>query len=306
MAEADGRPGLAPDDKQDSGRHRALVSQWMSDHWPAMVAAARRYAGNGDEAEDIAQEAVFAAWSRRHRLQDPLKVRGSSLSFVRHKGLHAVRARQRRGRVVAVEQMDETRFRSWLGLMSSDTRRDKILATLDGLPKTQREIVHLILDDATDAEIAKQMGIKIGTVWVYKHRAIKALRKTYWGGRLHEHLESCPFPGVGPFRSPNQNSPNRLAGPNRASPTRWARIRRRPHTLLHPPSDGRSSNPPSFAGETTYNVIGMTIVRLKPIRTQVPGPPGRSTGYATLPPHPKPICPRLSALQCSNPCPLHA
>ncbi len=52
-----------------------------------------------------------------------------------------------------------------------------MLDAAPGLPRKQREIVDLILDGCSDDEIAVSTGLKKGTVWVYKHRAIGGLKE---------------------------------------------------------------------------------------------------------------------------------
>ena len=81
---------MSPPKSNDGGGHQdgdGLAARWMARHWAAMVEAARRYAGGCPmTAEDIAQEALWAAFERRDRLVDPAGERAWLLAFVKNKG----------------------------------------------------------------------------------------------------------------------------------------------------------------------------------------------------------------------------
>ena len=173
---------------------RTVAQRWMEAHWPAMTAAAVRYASDADEAEDIAQEALWAAWCRRDRLKDRVKARSWLLAFVRNKGLHAIRARQRRGDTVHLEHSNEGSLQRWLAVSSSQGQRGKVLAALGVLPDTQAKLIRLLLEGNTDTEIADKMRMKKSTLWVYKHRAIKKLRELYAGGGVGFRVSCSAMP----------------------------------------------------------------------------------------------------------------
>ena len=81
---------MSPPKSNDGGGHQdgdGLAARWMARHWAAMVEAARRYAGGCPmTAEDIAQEALWAAFERRDRLVDPAGERAWLLAFVGNEG----------------------------------------------------------------------------------------------------------------------------------------------------------------------------------------------------------------------------
>lgn len=162
----------------DDGRQASelLASRWMSEHWASMVRTAGKWAtGYGAAAEDIAQEALWAAYERRARLVDPAGERAWLLAFVRNKGREAVRRSSRRG-----ERLPEEYAK--LGADGNpgeydDIRRERVLKAARSLPGIQQEIVHLVLDEWRDDEVAASTGLKKGTLWVYKHRAIRKLKR---------------------------------------------------------------------------------------------------------------------------------
>ncbi len=154
----------------------ALVTRWLAEHWDAMVELARqRAAGCATTPEDIAQDALLAAYERRARLVDPGGERAWLQAFVRNKAREAVRRRMRRGSKLPLEYADlETDGHP---LACNDRRREQVMDAAPGLPGKQMEIVELILDGCSDDEIAVSTGLKKGTVWVYKHRAIGKLKE---------------------------------------------------------------------------------------------------------------------------------
>ena len=177
-----GRPGMAemhdsqrhPDDGHEDGM--ALASRWLTEHWDAMVELARQWAAGGATTpEDIAQEALLAAYERRDRLVDPAGERAWLLAFVKNKGREAVRRTRRRGRRLPEEHADLEADGNPVGC--DESLRERILNATAGLPGRQEEIVSLVLDGWPDDEIAATTGLKKGTLRVYKHRAIRKLKE---------------------------------------------------------------------------------------------------------------------------------
>ena len=162
-----------PDGGHEDGT--ALATRWLTRHWDAMVNMAGQWAvGYATTPEDIAQEALWAAYERRDRLVDPAGERAWLLAFVRNKGREARRRTRHRGQRRSEESVDLEVDRDPVG--HDDSRRERVLEAAPSLPATQEEIVSLILDGSTVDEIADATGLKMGTVRVYKHRAIKKLK----------------------------------------------------------------------------------------------------------------------------------
>ncbi len=163
-----------PDDGHEDGM--ALATRWLAQHWDAMVELARqRTAGYAVTPEDIAQEALLAAYERRDRLVDPAGERAWLLAFVRNKGREAVRRTRRRGQRLAEEHADLEPDGN--PVACDDSRRERVMNAAPNLPARQEEIVSLILDGWTDDEIAATTGLKKGTLRVCRHRAIGKLKK---------------------------------------------------------------------------------------------------------------------------------
>ena len=169
---------------RDAERRRAsdredgvnVARRWMDEHWDAMAQAARRYACSGAATpEDIAQEALCAAYERRDRLVDTAGERAWLLAFVRNKGREAVRRRGRRGKRLPVEYVDAEGDATYVEC--DDPRRERVLEAVRRLPESQQGIVRLMFDGYNDNEIAATTELKNGTLRVYRHRAIRKLKQ---------------------------------------------------------------------------------------------------------------------------------
>ena len=164
-----------PKGSDGSGRQDGdarLAARWMDRHWAAMVEAARRYAGGCPmAAEDIAQEALWAAYQRRDRLADPAGERAWLLASVGNEGRAAVERRRRRG-----ERLPEEYLEAAADPNTPDGRRRQVLEVLPRLPKTQRRVVRLLLDGWSREQVASRLRLKMEAYWFHKYGAIQRIR----------------------------------------------------------------------------------------------------------------------------------
>jgi RNA polymerase sigma-70 factor (sigma-E family) len=130
------------------------------------LSAARRVLGDGPAAEDVAAEALARAYSHWPRV-----------SGLAHREAWVARVAVN----LAIDQV--RRRRSFVDLVV-DARDDEaavdrllVLAAVGRLPRRQREVVVLsYLSDASERDVAEQLGISAGTVKSHLHRALNALR----------------------------------------------------------------------------------------------------------------------------------
>lgn len=132
--------------------------------------------GNTHHAEDLAQEALartYAAWSRARR--DPLAYSRRVLVNVK------TDTWRRRRREVLTDPSDLPEHPvSAAGAVES---RDRIVRALGTLTPRQRRVVVLrYLLDLSEAEVAADLGISVGTVKSTASRALSQLREAH-GGR---------------------------------------------------------------------------------------------------------------------------
>lgn len=120
-------------------------------------------------AEEVTQEAMLSVW-RKAALYDPHSAGVSTWIFAIARNLH-IDARRRDARSVA-EDLDaiERDFEIDPGPRADDAivvaeREREVHAALEQLPEEQRRVVRLsFFDEAPHSEIAKTLGIPLGTV----------------------------------------------------------------------------------------------------------------------------------------------
>lgn len=153
---------------------------------PRLLAVARRYAADGDEALDLVQQVWLRAFERRDAFTGRGPLVGWLLAIVRNVGLDAVRGRRaREERVIAVPAAgaqdaagrggpshtrppDQALERVELGRALTD-------ALLE-LPERQRDVVVLrLVEGRSVRETAAAMGCAEGTVKASLHHALARL-----------------------------------------------------------------------------------------------------------------------------------
>ncbi|MET3960466.1 RNA polymerase sigma-70 factor (sigma-E family) [Marmoricola sp. OAE513] len=146
--------------------------------WPRLRHAAWLLTGHDQDAEDLASAALaktFAAW-RRVRSEQPY-------AYARRCVLNAQidRVRRRRNRVELVTDVVPDIAESGVGGGSAQSDRiadrDQLAALLGTLSVRERQIVVLrYYFDSSEAEVAEELGISVGTVKSTASRALARLR----------------------------------------------------------------------------------------------------------------------------------
>ena len=133
-------------------------------------------------AEDLVQTALMRTHARWPRLreQDP---GGYARRVITNANID--RWRRSRGRERLTAQVPEGAPAS-TDLAAGVAERDAVLRALAGLSARERKVVVLrFLDDFSEADTAKALGIPLGTVKSVTHRAIAKLRE-------NRHLDRTP------------------------------------------------------------------------------------------------------------------
>ena len=140
---------------------------------PRLRRYARALAGNRDDADDLVQDTLERAWARSALWRGVADMRGWLFSIMHN--LHVDGVRRPR---VATQAMDDDTPE--IAMAPTQGERLAVLdlqAALDQLPAEQKEIVLLVaLEDMAYADIAKTLGIPIGTVMSRLSRGRERLR----------------------------------------------------------------------------------------------------------------------------------
>lgn len=154
-----------------------LVRSWEKRHRSRMLRVARRYEGRAVTAEDIVQEAFRQAVLKFHTLRRRAAVGKWLEEITRRVGQQIARKRSRRER-----RSEQNLLEPDLGVADPspaepDPRVALVMGAAESLPEAQREVILLsLVEGMTVGEIAAELGKPEGTVRVYRHRAVRALK----------------------------------------------------------------------------------------------------------------------------------
>lgn len=144
---------------------------------PRLKAQAMRYGVSADVAEDIVQEAMLSLWRRAGQF-DP--ARGSASAWVFTIATNARIDRMRRDKRLAnaVEVDPESPLLAVDPAEASGLDSARLARLMAELPEEQRRILHLsFFSDVPHSEIAKRLGLPLGTVKSRIRLAITKLRQ---------------------------------------------------------------------------------------------------------------------------------
>ena len=184
--EADAGPSAGARDEKE--RFRVLVEEQL----PRLYAIARRLVG--DDAEDAVQDALLKAYRSFGRLEHaaagPAWLRSILVNVCRDRG----RARARGPAEVSIEAVEE--FSLYRKIADEDPfpysdslhldfleqfGAEDVRAVLARLPERYRiPLVLVYVDDLATKEVARLLGVPLGTVLAQLHRGRKLFEKLLW------------------------------------------------------------------------------------------------------------------------------
>jgi len=164
-------PGLR-DRPRDEGGAAAAVTALHQEHALGLVRLAYVMLGSRASAEDVVQEAFCGLFRRWDRLSDP----GRALPYVRSAVLNGCRSALRRRATRDLESVHQPAEISAEAAVLTGEERREVMRALRRLPDRQREalVLRFYLDEP-EAEIARLMGVRPGTVRSTTFRALNAL-----------------------------------------------------------------------------------------------------------------------------------
>ena len=155
---------------------RAAFARLIERHRPLLVGTVRRMAGDGDLAEEAAQEAVLQAMLGLDRLREPSRF-GPWLGTITRN-----RANDYFRKAIPVEKVTEPVSENQAGSRTSchiaEQEADLILAAVRALPEPYREpLILRLVEGMTGPEIAERTGLTHGSVRVNLFRGMRLLRE---------------------------------------------------------------------------------------------------------------------------------
>lgn len=139
---------------------------------PALRRYARVLCRDRERAEDLLQDCLERAWSRRH-LWRPVSMRGWLFRMLRNLYLNDIRNQARQPAHVALDESHG----SYTADQSLRVEANQVLAAFERLPDTQREALLLIaIESLSYREAARILDVPEGTVVSRVSRARESLR----------------------------------------------------------------------------------------------------------------------------------
>lgn len=152
-------------------------------YYRILVSFAEREGLNRMEAEDIALDVLHYVWEIRAGVMSAAALHTLIFTAMRHRILNQIRDEKIHRRILQEhwETGDEEEFYDHV----MDEEMCRILhEAISKLPTQSRQVILLILEGKSVAEIAELLSISVNSVKTYKLRAIRSLR---------ESLQDYPF-----------------------------------------------------------------------------------------------------------------
>jgi RNA polymerase sigma-70 factor (sigma-E family) len=157
---------------------QAAVTAVYQAHALGLVRLAHVMLGDRAAAEDVVQEAFCGLYRRWDRLAGPDK----ALVYVRSSVLNGCRSALRRKSRSEMSGLGQPPAVSAESAVLAGEERRQVMRLLRRLPDRQREVLVLrFYLELSDAEIARQLGIRPGTVRSTTSRALAALARALGG-----------------------------------------------------------------------------------------------------------------------------
>jgi RNA polymerase sigma-70 factor (ECF subfamily) len=155
---------------------------------PSLRRYARALTGDAATADDLVQDCLERALSRRHLWLQRGSMRAWLFTILHNVNANRVRDASRRPRLVPLENGHDA---SVLPTQDHAVRLRQFAEALAQLPEEQRAVLLLVgLEEMTYAESAKILGVPIGTVMSRLSRARERLRRLTSGREAESKFEA--------------------------------------------------------------------------------------------------------------------
>ena len=187
----------------DEGAFVALIRR----HSGLLVRLIRHHVGNTDDADDVMQETLLAAWAGLPRLRDPARVRSWLLRVARNRCRDFLKSAQRRDEPIEGGVLEAWANRAGRAVWADSVCRAAAREALDEVPGLPGEAARLFyLNGLSIAEIAAARSCPQGTVKRHLHMARARVREVLGASKAGKRrmtpqapqTQLPPFPPVRP------------------------------------------------------------------------------------------------------------
>jgi RNA polymerase sigma-70 factor (ECF subfamily) len=149
----------------------------MREHGPAVVRLASVYERDAASRDDLVQEIALALWRALPGFRGECSERTLVFRIAHNRALTHVE-RSRRGLAFGLDDAPDVADERATPEMQATALqlRERLLETVQAIPLGHRQVIALLLEGMTHAEIAEVLGITEGNVAVRAARARKELR----------------------------------------------------------------------------------------------------------------------------------
>ncbi len=159
--------------------------QLIERHAGLVYTIARARLRDPETAEDLMQEVFLRVHLHLHRLDDPDRIAPWIAALTRNLATDWLRRGQRRSQILPLVPLDEsthhlpdTRTEGARETMASEQQRQAVLAAIDQLPPSQREVILLhCVEEMKQVDIAQRLGVRPNRVHRLLRRAMASLRE---------------------------------------------------------------------------------------------------------------------------------
>jgi RNA polymerase sigma-70 factor (ECF subfamily) len=154
----------------------------MREHGAAVVRLASAYERNRASRDDLVQEIAMALWKALPAFRNECSERTLVFRIAHNRAVTHI-GRRRRGAAVGLDDATEIADQRGTPEMqaSAGESRERLLEAVRAIPLGHRQVIALLLEGMTHAEIAEVLGITEGNVAVRAARARKELRERLGG-----------------------------------------------------------------------------------------------------------------------------
>ncbi len=161
-----------------------VLAEWIEGHWDRLLQVAEKYRGRAVTGQDIVLEALLIAWNKRGQLRDQAAVGSWLEGFVRNVGLKAATKRKRRRELIRKQYhwFELSNVASPDDILEEKTKDEALEEAISGLRQPHQAIIRYRLEGLSYGQIAKKLGMPLGTVKSHRSRAVRALYEVLGGG----------------------------------------------------------------------------------------------------------------------------
>lgn len=152
------------------------IDRILADHGAALARVAASYERDPALREDLLQEMAVAIHRALPRLQDPARLRPFVFRIAHNRCVSHVVRQAARPREGPVDETLPSGDRGPEDRLLADERARRLMEAVRALPLPYRQVVTLLLEDLSHAEIAEALGLSLTNVAVRINRAKSRLR----------------------------------------------------------------------------------------------------------------------------------